>query len=395
MGKVATESTLREGVDLLKSIAANGIPRLLTYADIRRAIRAGFGSVYFDIGDQISTPYRADDGKTYQAPWDVKHIDDTGVYFGMHYAVPEEMVFDAPEAIYAVKEELAAGTYHITVGEKYGKGWQQGQNIQFTIAKPVPAGGEVYIDFGANYDLDPTSGRKVETYATAGILEALETTTTSPGSGGANLGTMVAAKTTGNLNSISRCVSGYNRYAQSAIRQWLNSSAGADGWWKPQNEWDRPPTSRYLKKPGFLSRLPSDFIDMMDKVEVVTAIRTTESVELDRDTTLDKVFLPSIQNLCVTPQLADAEAPVWDYYKQLAQEAGLTEFAQWKPYEIMQHYRLNSSPGRLSPCVVRLRSANRTTSSGAWYIYANGTAGTDTVQLPYMCCPACKVKKIK
>lgn len=395
MGKVATEGTLREVVDLLKSIATNGIPRLLTYADIRRAIRAGFGSAYFDVGDQIITPYRADDGKTYQAPWDVKHIDDTGVVFGMHYATPEDMVFDAPEAIYAAKEELAAGTYHISVGENYGEGWKQGQAIQFTLTKPVPAGGQVYIDFGTNSNIDPTSGRRVETYTTTGSLEVLETTTTSPGSDGTNLGTIVGKTQTGNLNAIQRCVYGYNRYAQSAIRQWLNSSAGAGGWWKPQNDWDRPPERSRLAKPGFLSRVPEDFLEMIDTIEVTTALIAAESGEADRETTLDKVFLPSIQNLNIKPQLADAEGPVWDYYKRLAQEAGLTEFSLQQTYEILKHYQLNSTPGSLSPEYIRLRSASRGSASTSWFVTLIGYVGPAYAANSFRCCPACKVKKIK
>ena len=63
MGKVATEATLREGVEVLKSIAANGLPRLLTFTGLKRAIRAGYAKVFFDVGDQIITDYAAQDGR--------------------------------------------------------------------------------------------------------------------------------------------------------------------------------------------------------------------------------------------------------------------------------------------------------------------------------------------
>ena len=312
MGKVATEATLREGVEVLKSIAANGLPRLLTFADLKRAIRAGYAKVFFDVGDQIITDYAAQDGKTYSAPWDVKHIDDTGVYFGMHYAVPEDMQFDAPEAVYYAETELAAGTYHIAVGATYGDGWKAGQSIQFTLAQAVPAGGQVVIDFGTNNANDPTAGRAVKTYATIGAADVIESTTTSNGTGGTELGTIgvgnTSQKTNGNLNAISRAVYGNGRYSESAIRQWLNSDAAANAWWTPKNNWDRPPRAADLNRAGFLSRLPADFVKILDYNDVAVALNTMEGFLTDRETVRDRIFLPSIENMYIVPQLADAEA---------------------------------------------------------------------------------------
>lgn len=398
MGKVATEATLREGVEVLKSIAANGLPRLLTFADLKRAIRAGYAKVFFDVGDQIITDYAAADGKTYAAPWDVKHIDDTGVYFGMHYAIPEDMQFDAPEAVYYAETELAAGTYHIAVGAAYGDGWKAGQSIQFTLAQAVPAGGQVVIDFGTNNANDPTAGRAVKTYATIGAAEAIESTTTSSGTGGTGLGTIgtgnAPQKTNGNLNAISRAVYGSGRYSESAIRQWLNSDAAANAWWTPKNNWDRPPRAADLNRAGFLTRLPADFVKILDYIDVVVALNTVEGFSTDRETVRDRIFLPSTENMYIAPQLADAEAPAWDYYKALAKEAGLPgKFQQWQTYPILRAFNLTSANGNLAPVYVWLRSAYRGNASAAWYVHSSGYVDSSHACVALRSCPACKIRK--
>lgn len=398
MGKVATEATLREGVEVLKSIAANGLPRLLTFADLKRAIRAGYAKVFFDVGDQIITDYAAQNGKTYAAPWDVKHIDDTGVYFGMHYAVPEDMQFDAPEAVYYAETELAAGTYHIAVGAAYGDGWKAGQSIQFTLAQAVPAGGQIFIDFGANNANAPTAGRAVKTYATIGAAEAIESTTTSNGTGGTELGTIgvgdTPQKANGNLNAISRVVYGSGRYSESAIRQWLNSDAAANAWWTPKNNWDRPPRAADMNRAGFLTRLPADFVKILDYNDITIALNAAEGFLTDRETVRDRIFLPSVENMYIVPQLADAEAPAWDYYKSLAQEAGLPgKFQQLQTYPILRAFNLTSANGSLSPAEVWLRSAYRISATSAWYVHSSGFNSYNTAYHVMRSCPACKIRK--
>lgn len=397
-GQLRTAEALERTNDILAIIAGKVAAQPQSYADIKKLIRAGAGKSIFDVGDQITTEYLAADGKTYQAPWDVKHIDDTGVYFGMHYTIPEDVQFDAPEAIYYAKDGLAAGTYHIKVGATYGDGWKAGAAIQFTLAKAVPAGGQVYIEFGANSALDPTAGRAVTTYATIGAAEAIETTTTSSGTGGTSLGTIgtgnTPQKTNGQLNAIGRAVYGNGRYSESSIRQWLNSDAGANNWWKPTNNWDRPPRAADLNRAGFLTRLPKDFVAILDYNDIVVALNTAEGFGADRETVHDRIFLPSVQNLHITPQLADAEAPDWDYYKALAEQAGLPgEFQQWETYSILRHYNLASASGNLAPVYVWLRSAYRGSAYSAWLIYSSGSVATSYAVNALRCCPACKIKK--
>lgn len=393
MGKVATEETLLTGVKFLEVIAKKSLGELNSYADIRNVIRAGLASAFFNVGDQIVTDYAAQDGKTYSATWDVKHIDDTGVYLGMHYAIPEDMQFDAPEAIYYAETELAAGTYHIAVGAAYGDGWKAGQNIQFTLAQAVPAGGQIVIDFGTSAK-DPTDGRAVRVYATIGAAEAIESTTTSSGTGGTELGTITSQKTNGNLNAISRTIYGSGRYSESAIRQWLNSDAVANAWWTPKNNWDRPPRAADLNRAGFLTRLPADFARILDYNEITITLNTQEGFSSDRETVRDRIFLPSAENVYIDPQLAEAEAPAWDYYKSLAEEAGLPgKFQRWQTYPILRCFNLISANGNLAPVSVWLRSCYRSYANGTWLIDSNGIVSTYDATSALRCSPACKIKK--
>lgn len=405
MGKVAKEETLqaversvRESAEYLKIMTKSQVGNFQHYADIRSVIRAGLASAFFNVGDQIVTDYAAADGKTYAAPWDVKHIDDTGVYFGMHYAIPEDMRFDAPEAIYYAETELAAGTYHIAVGAAYGNGWKAGQNIQFTLAQAVPAGGQIVIEFGTNNANDPTAGRVVRTYATIGAAEAIESTTTSSGTGGTGLGTIgvgnTPQKANGNLNAISRTIYGSSRYSESAIRQWLNSDAAANAWWTPKNNWDRPPRVADLNRAGFLTRLPADFVKILDYNEITIALNTAEGLSSDRETVRDRIFLPSAENLYIAPQLAEAEAPAWDYYKSLAQEAGLPgKFQRWQTYPILRHFNLTSANGNLAPVNVWLRSAYLSYSNGTLLVDSHGNITSYNAFDALRCPPACKIKK--
>lgn len=403
--KLATEATqsrilseLEAQSVLLSLISKSQIGDFRQYSDLRNVIRAGLASSYLTVGDQVIVPYAIEGGTTYQAPWDVKHIADDGVYLGMHYTVPDDMQFDAPEAIYYAKDGLAAGTYHIAVAAAYGKGWAAGKSIQFTLTQAVPAGGQVFIDCGTSYDKDPTSGLAVRTYSEVGAQEAIESTTTSSGTGGTSLGTMGTGntphKTNGQLNAISRVVYGNGRYSESAIRQWLNSEAGANSWWTAKNNWDRPPRATDLKRAGFLTRLPKEFVAILDYNDIVVALNTAEGYSADRETVHDRIFLPSTLNLNIDPQLADAEGPVWDYYKALSDALGIQKFAQWQTYEILKHYNLASAGGSFSPAHVWLRSAYRYSAANAWYVDSSGIVGTPSAYSTLRSCPACKIKTL-
>ena len=92
------------------------------------------------------------------------------------------------------------------------------------------------------------------------------------GSAGTSLGTFTPAGD-GSLNSLHRLSYGYNRWSQSAMRQWLNSDKSAGQWWTSQNKFDRVP-EQHATKAGFMSGFEKEFLDCIQPIKVVTALNT-------------------------------------------------------------------------------------------------------------------------
>lgn len=360
------------------------------WQDIRDIVARGIGKRAFPVGTQIEDDWTATNGTKYTAPWDVMHFPaNREMILKWHYAFPDGVAFDAPEAIAYAETELPAGTYHIPITAGYGTGWVAGQSIQFTLSKAVPAGGQIYVDCATNNATNPTAGRTLTTYAVKGSTTVLETTTTSNGTDGTLLG---AANNTGKpngiINAIQRVVYGYGRWAQSAMRQYLNSTGLKNQWWLPQNPWDRPP-SQHSSLNGFLSGFSADFLSVLQEVDVVTAINTVEGSPVDRETTRDKIWLPSLEEMYITPQLSGVEGVPWDYYKELAQEAGLSgKFAQYGTYPEL----ITKSVSTASAVYVWLRSAYRGNASHAWIVYPSGYVNDSNACYAHRGAPACKIK---
>ena len=107
-----------------------------------------------------------------------------------------------------------------------------------------------------------------------------------------------------NIDFIDRPGAGNNRWKCSNIRQWLNSDA-ANSWWTANyenNEYDAAPTSdnvdgtdgAYANAPGFLAGFSNEVIQHLTEITNTTALYTNEGTS---ETTVDKVFLPSITEM--------------------------------------------------------------------------------------------------
>lgn len=365
-----------------------------TWAQIQREVDLGHAAKLFPVGNQIADTWAKSSSASYSAPWDVvHHADDGGMFLNWHYAIPDGIPFDEPEAIYyAPAGGLEAGTYHIPIGSAYGAGWTTDKSIQFTLTAAMDEGDQLVINCGTNYANDPTAGRTWNVYA-KGSTTSKQSGTTSNGTDGTELGTIGATnahRTNGNLNAISRVVYGSGRWSESAIRQWLNSEAAAGAWWSAQNGWDRPPSVATTLR-GFLAGCSDEFLAILEETEVVTALNTQEGFSETTETTMDKIFLPCMENWYINPQLA-GEGDEWDYYKTLAQEAGLSgKFQQGQTYEILKKYRVDSTS---SAVPVWLRSCYRGNAYIAWYVSSSGTVSNyGSACSARRGCPACKIQK--
>lgn len=363
-------------------------------SSIAKIVRDGYGSVLMDIGDQLNIDW-TDGSKSYNVPHDIVHFADVdlkngdkvpGMYIQWHFCSPFGVQFDAAEAFYYAETELAAGTYNIIVGDNWGTNCKKNEQYQFTLSKPVPKGGQI-AGFYSMPDKAPSEWT-VQTFTDAKSTTPIETVKPTAGSNGTNLGTM-SFTGDGKLNSLQRVAYGYNRWSQSAIRQYLNSAKAAGQWWEPQHKWDRPP-AELASKPGFLSGYSDDFLNAIKPVRVRTALNTvTDAAVGTYEDTYDKIFLASLEQEFITPQASGIEGEAWDYWKQAVERSTPTPW--YKTFAEGGHPITYGIDGKTSAQNVRLRSAYRGNAYFTWTVTASGHVSHTYAVHSYRFAPACVI----
>ena len=366
-------------------------------AQVRKIVQAGLAPKVFNIGDQIVVKWRdiADGNKEYDVPLDIVSFGTSALQDGeelpsmtvqWHYATPFGVQFNQYQAFFYATEGLAAGTYYIEIGTTWGdKGYcVAGKKYQFTLTKPVPAGGQL-AGFRDAPDQAPSTW-KVYSYNSKTAVDAIETVSVTEGSSGTSLGVLKFGGD-GKLNCLQRTAYGYNRWSQSAMRQWLNSDKGVGEWWTPQNDYDRCP-DQLTAKAGFLTGFDADFLEVLRPTKVVTALNiitdATSSNSVDPlETTYDKIYLPALEQMSIEPQLA-GEGTTWDYWKRASSMT-----TKMKRYQTCPQIRTFAIENHTSPQHVRLRSAHRGNSCNAWYVSSSGHVNDYNAISAILCAPAC------
>lgn len=256
-----------------------------TWEDIKNAVRLGLGEKLFPVGYEFTT---LDADTTQNIIWVVRAHDhhtaannklthtmtlETKNVYSLSSGVQKAVQYDATEAFYYAEQELAAGTYNITIANQAWYTADNGKTFQFTLATAVPAGGQLVFAMTYNATLE---GKSVKSYANKTTTTALETVTLTEGSEGTSLGTTNGSSP--NVNHMHRAIFGSNNYAQSAVRQWLNSAAVAGSVWTPTNVFDRP-ASWATSYNGFMHGLPADFLAVVQPA--VLACRTNSLFEVE------------------------------------------------------------------------------------------------------------------
>lgn len=242
-----------------------------SWAGVQTLVREGLADKVFAIGDQLTCQCGND-----TLVWDIIGIDhDTpadpqfthSLTLQLHDCFPTILQFDAPEAFYYAENGLKAGTYHFTINST---------DYQFTLASDVAAGSQLILNF--------TEGAPstITVSATKGGAVSEGSVTVTAGSDGSELM---------DVNDINRARYGSNNYKESAIRQWLNSSAAAGSVWTPQTDFDRPP-SWAASTAGFLNGMDADFLAAIGKTHIVV-VRNTATDGGGSDEMDDKFFLLS------------------------------------------------------------------------------------------------------
>ena len=264
-----------------------------SWAQVQDIVRAGLADRFFSIGDQLTCQCGND-----TLVWDVIGIDhDTpadpqfahSMTLQLH-DVYKNLQFDAPEAFYYCENALEAGTYHFAIDST---------DYQFTLASDVAAGSQLILTFTSDV---PTS---LSVSATVGGAVSGDPVAVTAGSGG-------TALNAGGLNHIDRVKRGSNRYKESAIRQWLNSSEAAGSVWSAQNNFDRPP-SWAADTDGFLNGMGADFLAVIGNATKVTS-RNTVTDGGGFDTTTEKFFLLSRREVYAGVESNVNESQPYPYY---------------------------------------------------------------------------------
>ena len=333
-----------------------------------------FGEAY-GIGDQFIDTWKDTATNTeYTYPFQLNHIGTVELQDGetlenrpflqAHFAHPFGVQFSHPRAILKCPSGLLAGTYYFTFESAWGTYISANDVVCFTTTVDIPVNGRVA---GCYYAPDTAKANwKIYTYGADGKT-ILETITPSFVAGGTNLGTVKLSARNGDLNSAQELAYGWNNWKGSALRQYLNSAAGVGSWWTPFDGWDIAP-DQLTTKAGFLSGCSEAFIEAIKPVKVVTYPNTVNDDPGGNtpDITYDKVFIPSLEQMYITPQKS-GEGEYHEYWKR--RSGRTTPMDQYSTYPQIITYAVESHTSAQS---VRLRSAYRGYAGHTWYVYSSG-----------------------
>lgn len=161
---------------------------------------------------------------------------------------------------------------------------------------------------------------------------------------------------------------GLGWWAGSWLRQWLNSESDAQGFgWTAHHISDvNNGSSRYG---GFLRGFDADFINALTPIKITTA-RNNVVWSQEIDTTYDRIFLPSKEQVYMvreTGVAAGAEGTAWEYY---VSQSGLSS-----PSDSNMACRVKKEVGTTTARYWWLRSAYRSYAGNEWNSITSGGAG--------------------
>ena len=362
---------------LLEVMAASSLRELASdWAGLADLADSGLFGEAYSIGDQFVDTWKdiANNNAEYTYPMQLNHIGNVELEDGetlsnrpflqAHFAHPFGVQFSHQRAFLKCPSGLAAGTYYFTIESTWGTNVGAGDVVCFTTTVAVPEGGRVSGCYGAPDQAK--SNWKIYTHSADGktVLETITPTFTASGT---NLGTQKLNQRSGDLNSTQEMAYGWNRWKTSAIRQYLNSTAGVGSWWTAQDDWDIAP-SELTTKAGFLSGWSDSFVEAIKKTKVVTYPNTVydDTGGNTPDITYDKVFLPALEQLYITPQKA-GEGEYHEYWKRRTGRATPCSTGQTYP-ELVTYGVENHTTAQY----VRLRSAYRGYACFTWAVSSSG-----------------------
>lgn len=302
-----------------------------------------------------------------------------------HYVLPVDRVFDEPEAIFASANDLSAGDYYFKI---VNDSWGGNNNkyVSFTLSETLTAGKQIRKKRGA-YNAD-ISNCKLGIFTSGadriGTELAFTVSTTQPSSG-TSLGQTDGSA---DLNHWHCVILGYNRWKYSAVRQYLNSDKDKTAWWTQQHKWDVKPAYADTAD-GYLKGFDAELIDYMKITKVVTAKNTVfnsgETPLGEMDETYDRVFLASLEQMYITPQVS-GEGTYWEYYKRLLGKT--SPVATGGTYPRLIKYGLDATTTARNRW---LRSCFRGYASTEWLVSTSGFVNYGTASYACRVAPCLRI----
>lgn len=363
-------------VNLKEYVKGANLPE--TWEQVVLAIKSKLYKEMYAVGDKFSNIWKDtnNSNKEYDNPLRINHFEDgleledgttvNGMWLQTVYAHLKGVQFSHQQAFYVSGDGMVAGTYCVGFDYTWGdKGYvTKGDYWNFTLTKDVPAGGRLAGFYGAPDQ--PQTNWRVYVYSADGKTVLETVSAINKGQEGTLLGVMTAYGDE-NLNGIQQMAYGDNRYATSAIRQYLNSDKPKGEWWTAQTKWDIAP-DQLSQIDGYLCGMDPELLAVLKPVKVVTYCNTVTATgqKQVKDITYDKVTLISLEQMYIEPQAA-GEGEAHEYYKELNGTA--KKFQWWQTYEILKTFAVENPT---SPQYVRLRSAYRDIAYDTWYVNSSG-----------------------
>lgn len=363
-------------VNLKEYVKGANLPE--TWEQVVLAIKSKLYKEMYAVGDKFSNIWKDtnNSNKEYDNPLRINHFEDgleledgttvNGMWLQTVYAHLKGVQFSHQQAFYVSGDGMVAGTYCVGFDYTWGdKGYvTKGDYWNFTLTKDVPAGGRLAGFYGAPDQ--PQTNWRVYVYSADGKTVLETVSAINKGQEGTLLGVMTAYGDE-NLNGIQQMAYGDNRYATSAIRQYLNSDKPKGEWWTAQTKWDIAP-DQLSQIDGYLCGMDPELLAVLKPVKVVTYCNTVTATgqKQVKDITYDKVTLISLEQMYIEPQAA-GEGEAHEYYKELNGTA--KKFQWWQTYEILKTFAVENPT---SPQGVRLRSAYRSAAYSTWSVYSSG-----------------------
>lgn len=368
-------------VNLKEYVKGANLPE--TWEQVVLAIKSKLYKEMYAVGDKFSNIWKDtnNSNKEYDNPLRINHFEDgleledgttvNGMWLQTVYAHLKGVQFSHQQAFYVSGDGMVAGTYCVGFDYTWGdKGYvTKGDYWNFTLTKDVPAGGRLAGFYGAPDQ--PQTNWRVYVYSADGKTVLETVSAINKGQEGTLLGVMTAYGDE-NLNGIQQMAYGDNRYATSAIRQYLNSDKPKGEWWTAQTKWDIAP-DQLSQIDGYLCGMDPELLAVLKPVKVVTYCNTVTATgqKQVKDITYDKVTLISLEQMYIEPQAA-GEGEAHEYYKELNGTA--KKFQWWQTYEILKTFAVENPT---SPQYVRLRSAYRDSAFSTWIVGSSGYVYND------------------